>query len=210
MSVCFLWQCLRPSWDQGPVVLDIWAPSPENGTVHGEQTKGMLFRSGWWRRGREVTKTWKLGREKLPRKELVWFSALLWRAPQSWASSPAAGPSSFSVCSECDGSVLHHWPFLKQEGEINMLWEKVKENLKRIPKMTPKKKLSLCQEWDPEKCKIAKCLNWRFSVEGFQSNWGIAGDRWKHNTCSRLLPGVVTGSPAFPLLVALCWGEGRV
>lgn len=143
MSVCFLWQCLRPSWDQGPVVLDIWAPSPENGTVHGEQTKGTLFRSGWWRRGREVTKTWKLGREKLPRKELVWFSALLWRAPQSWASSPAAGPSSFSFCSECDASVLHHWPFLKQEGEINTLWEKVKENKekKRIPKMTPKKSL---------------------------------------------------------------------
>jgi len=36
-------------------------------------------------KGREVTKTWKLGRGKklLPQKELVWFSVLLQRAPQS-------------------------------------------------------------------------------------------------------------------------------
>lgn len=50
------------------------------------------------------------------------------------------------------------------------------------------------------------------------SDWGIAvacakkeGEIYgKYSTCSRVWPGVVTGSPVCPLLVALYWGEGRV
>lgn len=71
------------------------------------------------------------------------------------------------------------------------------------PRNDPSKKPSICQERDPEKCEFAKCLNWRFSVEGFQNNWGKRDT--KYSTFSRLWPGVVTSSPAFPLLVALCW-----